>query len=323
MEPLGVLEDLSELDLWGTSITDLRPLAGLTKLSVLDISGTDVADFEPLSSIKHLGRLEASSTLVSDLSSLYKLSALEWLDISQTRVTDLSPLRPLSSLEDRGGIVTFHNTPATASDPRLAEIAENHDGGERTRALFAYLAERESHSIDQALEAALKGPILSESLADLRWRDGAFHAIAMEEGPERPADVRHDELLGALQFTSSRMARADMENRVGREVVEHFRHYAEQSRATPLNPRILHLLGNDIRSVLTDDYLSAGLDGLDLSSLRGFLSEHDAFLSDYYPRVFLGVRQEVKADPVTLQRELLPRLAKAEEAIRAAEILDP
>ena len=107
------------------------------------------------------------------------------------------------------------------------------------------------------------------------------------------------------------------------QVAETLRDYADQAGREEINARILNLLGNDIRAVLLDEDLAAGLDGFDLSTLRGFLSEHDAFLADYYPRVFLGVRQEVKADPVTLQRELLPRLAEAEKAIRAAEILDP
>ncbi|NBZ86830.1 hypothetical protein [Stagnihabitans tardus] len=253
------------------------------------------------------------------------MTSLTYLDITSTEIADLSPLTHLYALAEGGEHdgVSFTDTPAAASDPRLAEIAAILHGGERSKALLDHLAEQETFRLEAALEAALKGPILVESLADIERQGPVFAAVSVERGPEVAADLRHQELLGALQFSSTRLSRANVQNRMGQQVADSFRDYAEQSRIQPLNPRILNLLGNDIRAVLADADLSAGLDGFDLSALRGFMVEHDAFLAEYYPRALLGVRHEVKTDPATLQRELFPQIRAAQKAIAEAEILAP
>jgi Leucine-rich repeat (LRR) protein len=111
-------DEVAQLVLAGTKVTDLSPLRGL-RLQVLDVSDTQVADLAPIAGMP-LKQLFIEGTNVADLSPLAgmrleqiylgrtKVTSLEGLrgapltmvNLVQTQVRDLSPLRgaPLRSV---------------------------------------------------------------------------------------------------------------------------------------------------------------------------------------------------------------------------------
>ncbi|MFC1462532.1 SUMF1/EgtB/PvdO family nonheme iron enzyme [Verrucomicrobiota bacterium] len=90
-----------QVDLRGTSVSDITPLRGLPLTSLL-INGTDVADISPIKGMR-LNRLGLGGTRVSDLSPV-KGMLLTRLFFGGTRVSDLSPLKgmPFTSLDMPG-----------------------------------------------------------------------------------------------------------------------------------------------------------------------------------------------------------------------------
>lgn len=82
-----------ELDLRGTSITNLNVLEGMP-LEILLLSGSSVSDLAPLREMRFLRKLDIANTPVSDISPLEGLQ-LEELSITKTQVRDLSSLREM------------------------------------------------------------------------------------------------------------------------------------------------------------------------------------------------------------------------------------
>ena len=87
-----------ELDLRGTSISDLSPIVNLTMLESLDLMGTSVSDISPLSNLVTLQSLNLMHTSVSDISPISALTAIGSLDLAGTQVSDLTPLAKLTEL---------------------------------------------------------------------------------------------------------------------------------------------------------------------------------------------------------------------------------
>ena len=91
-----------ELDLSGTSISDLSPIVNLTKLESLDLMETSVSDISPLTNFVTLQSLNLMGTSVSDISPIVALTALQSLNLLGTPASDHVPimnLRDIQSLE--------------------------------------------------------------------------------------------------------------------------------------------------------------------------------------------------------------------------------
>lgn len=87
-------DDLLELDLKGTQMTDLAVLAGMPLGKLTLWSCRQIPDFTPLREFRSLTYLDLDDTQIADLSVLSGLP-LEELYIGGTKVSDLSPLRGL------------------------------------------------------------------------------------------------------------------------------------------------------------------------------------------------------------------------------------
>jgi Leucine-rich repeat (LRR) protein len=124
----------SALEIIPSTIKAIRSLKGLS------LRGTQIGDLAPLTSRKNLRSLHLAYTKVSDLAPLVGLKNLRLLWLNSTNVNDL---RPLINLDQPAGKtlnhLDFRNTPATARDGRLAELAEIKNDEERTRKTLEYL----------------------------------------------------------------------------------------------------------------------------------------------------------------------------------------
>ena len=81
-------QDVSNVRLDNTQVSDLTPLAKLASLQYLRLSSTPVSDLTPLVKLTSLQELYVDNTQVSDLTPLVKLQSLYWLDLSNTPVSE-------------------------------------------------------------------------------------------------------------------------------------------------------------------------------------------------------------------------------------------
>ena len=106
--------NLTELNLWGTGVSDVSPLAGLTQLTTLDLEFVAVvSDVSPLAGLTQLTWLRLYGTGVSDVSPLAGLTQLTWLNLGDTGVSDVSPLAGLTQLTYLG----LHGTSVSDVSP--------------------------------------------------------------------------------------------------------------------------------------------------------------------------------------------------------------
>ncbi|MDI9432527.1 MAG: P-loop NTPase fold protein [Planctomycetota bacterium] len=96
---LAALTNLQRLDLDGTQISGVTPLAALTNLQLLDLDGTRVSDVTPLAALTNLQWLDLRDTQVRDVTPLAALTNLQWLCLQRTQVSDVTPLMGLTSLQ--------------------------------------------------------------------------------------------------------------------------------------------------------------------------------------------------------------------------------
>ena len=113
--------NLTYLDFWNSSVSDISPVAGLTKLTHLgfaannvisDISalagltnltalwvnGNNISDISPLAGLTKLSRLGLDNNNISDISALAGLTNLSLLNLRSNSILDISPLANLTKL---------------------------------------------------------------------------------------------------------------------------------------------------------------------------------------------------------------------------------
>ena len=95
---IGILKDVTNLDLSWTDVSDISTLSGLTALTNLDLSWTGVSDISALSGLTALTNLDLSATSIDDISALSGLTALTNLNLAWTSVRDINALASLTAL---------------------------------------------------------------------------------------------------------------------------------------------------------------------------------------------------------------------------------
>ncbi|NKB60794.1 MAG: hypothetical protein GKR95_01190 [Gammaproteobacteria bacterium] len=96
---LSDLIALQSLTLWNTQISDISALSGLIGLQTLDLEGTKISDISALSGLIALRNLDLEGTQISDISALNGLIALQRLTLGGTQITDISALSDLIALQ--------------------------------------------------------------------------------------------------------------------------------------------------------------------------------------------------------------------------------
>ena len=113
--------NLTYLDFWKSSVSDLSPvaglthlthlgfaannaisdvsaLAGLTNLTALWVNGNSISDISPLAGLTKLSRLGLDNNNISDISALAGLTNLSLLNLRSNSILDISPLANLTKL---------------------------------------------------------------------------------------------------------------------------------------------------------------------------------------------------------------------------------
>ncbi|GAI43718.1 unnamed protein product, partial [marine sediment metagenome] len=124
IQPLASLNDLEELYISGTSISNLGPLKRLKKLKVLTFSNTKVKDISSLGSLTSLEELDFSRTDISDIKSLALLKNLKILNFSNSKVFDISVISSLTELQELslGGKGSISDISVLASLSKLKKL---------------------------------------------------------------------------------------------------------------------------------------------------------------------------------------------------------
>lgn len=98
LEGIEYCVNLTELDLYGNELIDIRSLTSLTKLTKLYLEDNEIVDLSPLSNLVNLTRLYLDNNHIVDLSPLSGLTNLRALYLWENEIVDLSPLSSLSNL---------------------------------------------------------------------------------------------------------------------------------------------------------------------------------------------------------------------------------
>ncbi|MBK7667753.1 MAG: leucine-rich repeat domain-containing protein [Sphingobacteriaceae bacterium] len=94
------LKKLRYINLSGCGIrTGFSSLASLTKLTDLNVAGNNIMNVKPFAAIKTLRHLDLTDNKVKDLSGIENLVSLEELYLTQNRVSDITPLMKLKKLK--------------------------------------------------------------------------------------------------------------------------------------------------------------------------------------------------------------------------------
>jgi Leucine-rich repeat (LRR) protein len=321
LTPIAQLNALERLRLGNTQVSDLTPITQLNTLKGLHLKNTQVSDLTPIAQLNALTTLNLENTQVSDLTPIAQLNTLKTLNLENTQVSDLRPLIALRLLAEGptyGGLL-FKNTVTTRLDPRIAEIAKIIEPKNRVLELFDYLEGWEPPTNDEAIEAVLRGPVLSESLVDIRKTGEKFEVTTLTDSPSRDKDQDHDDLAQVLSYAAKRMGRTETHNRIGEEIGQSLRDYSEFIESDTINPRILIYLAQTLRAVLSDEMLRASLDGFDKSVLLEFLANHDRLIFTYYANARTAQEFISDTDSDVLQAELFPNLRAARDMVSTAD----
>ena len=149
---------------------------------------------DSIGQLDQLTLLDLNNTAISDLAPLAGLSGLRTLWLTQTQVSDLTPLRGLTllAMEPGTGGLTFKDTPANRTTPRLAEIAAIEDNKDRAQALFDWLDAQEERG-DSADTTPEPDPLIPIEVSDARLEIPAT-LPSEAEVEERLKHVLHQQL---------------------------------------------------------------------------------------------------------------------------------
>ncbi len=98
LQALSELENLKELYLDNSELSDISALAGFTSLTLLSLDYNQISDISPLSQLSSLNILSLESNQISDISPLADLQSLNTLSLWGNQISDISPLADLHSL---------------------------------------------------------------------------------------------------------------------------------------------------------------------------------------------------------------------------------
>lgn len=89
--------NLQDLDLHRTIVSDISTLKHLKELRKLDLYQMTVSDVSPLKNLTKLRYLDLERTPVEDISPISSLKKLWYLNLNYTKLSDLTPLRNLKT----------------------------------------------------------------------------------------------------------------------------------------------------------------------------------------------------------------------------------
>jgi len=89
------------MDLSGNLITDLSPMAGLSRLQELNLSNNRLSYIDAISNLQQLKSLDLSNNSIDDISPLLEIGALEYVDLTGNKI----PPDQLNELRKMGVIV--------------------------------------------------------------------------------------------------------------------------------------------------------------------------------------------------------------------------
>ena len=92
--------NLTHLDLFGNTISDISPLASLTNLRELFLEENSISDISPLASLTKLTWLALDNNNISNILPLAGLTNLESLGLWTNSISDISPLASLTKLTE-------------------------------------------------------------------------------------------------------------------------------------------------------------------------------------------------------------------------------
>ena len=93
------LANVINVDLSGSSITDLTGIELCTSLEVLDLTDNNISDISALAWLVNLSELSLWENNVNDISDLASLTSLQYLDLDNNAVTNISALVGLHELQ--------------------------------------------------------------------------------------------------------------------------------------------------------------------------------------------------------------------------------
>lgn len=92
------LFEMTTLQAYDRSITDLTGLEYCIKVTVLDITNNSISDLSPISALEQLGLLHAGSNLIVNIAPISGLAALTQADFTSNQISDLTPVTSLTGL---------------------------------------------------------------------------------------------------------------------------------------------------------------------------------------------------------------------------------
>ncbi len=99
-QPIEILSNLTEIDLYRAKVTDGAFLTSLKHLRVLNLEGTPLSDIHPLAELQTLQTLNLSWSSVHDLASLAGLPNLKTIELNGMTLDDLGFLGEIGTLEE-------------------------------------------------------------------------------------------------------------------------------------------------------------------------------------------------------------------------------
>ncbi|NQU51713.1 MAG: leucine-rich repeat domain-containing protein [Bacteroidetes bacterium] len=97
--PSYYLEDLDELELSGSGISDLEGAEFCKHVVNLDLSDNSISDLSPLFGLSLLEDLNLSDNQIEDIDILNNLTQLKTLNLANNHICDISPLFELGKLD--------------------------------------------------------------------------------------------------------------------------------------------------------------------------------------------------------------------------------